>query len=413
MWVVQSYLTFWESDTTVACQGPPPMGFSRQENWDGLPFPVLGDLPTQRSNPGLLRTLYHLCYQGSPERVMCVMRGWLHSPGASALNPTFNPRLQRCIQIQGVWGGRGLRACTSHQLPGGARSEPSNKKCKGGGQEQACEPSLPYTVHVNSIFAQSLSRDRLFTTPWTVAHQAPLSLGFSRQESWSGWPLPPPGRLPDPGTEPTRFFNVWATGEVHEGGQTSLPQTEARSTHSWELAPPSAELPPPPRSPGWSRWPQGTRQRACHVVWGLEHRLPEADCGSSPGVWKRSCTQVSHGPFPTTGSEAHSPCPALLGGSTKRIFPSCACARAQSLQSVWLSDPMDCSPPGSSLHGIFQARILPFPPPGDLPKPRDQTLISCVSCIVDLPTEPPGKPIFKVRDASIKRYIYLLFQIMA
>ena len=38
-------------------------------------------------------------------------------------------------------------------------------------------------------------------TPWTVAHQA-LSVGFSRQEYWSGLPCPPPGDLPDPGTEP-------------------------------------------------------------------------------------------------------------------------------------------------------------------------------------------------------------------
>ena len=36
-------------------------------------------------------------------------------------------------------------------------------------------------------------------TPWTVAHQAPMSLGFPRQESWSGLPFPPPGDLPDPG----------------------------------------------------------------------------------------------------------------------------------------------------------------------------------------------------------------------
>ena len=39
-------------------------------------------------------------------------------------------------------------------------------------------------------------------TPWTVAHQAPLSMGFSRQEYWSGLPFPPPGNLPDPGNEP-------------------------------------------------------------------------------------------------------------------------------------------------------------------------------------------------------------------
>ena len=48
----------------------------------------------------------------------------------------------------------------------------------------------------------SLSRVRLVATSWTVAHQAPLSMGFSRQEYWSGLPLPPPGDLPKPGIEP-------------------------------------------------------------------------------------------------------------------------------------------------------------------------------------------------------------------
>ena len=38
--------------------------------------------------------------------------------------------------------------------------------------------------------------------PWTVAHQAPPSMGFSRQEFWSGLPFPSPGDLPDPGIEP-------------------------------------------------------------------------------------------------------------------------------------------------------------------------------------------------------------------
>ena len=46
------------------------------------------------------------------------------------------------------------------------------------------------------------SRIRLFGTPWTVAHQAPLSMGFSRPEYWSGLPCPSPGDLPDPGIEP-------------------------------------------------------------------------------------------------------------------------------------------------------------------------------------------------------------------
>ena len=49
---------------------------------------------------------------------------------------------------------------------------------------------------------KSLSRIRLFATPWTVAYQAPPSMGFSRQECWSGLPFPSPGDLPDPGIEP-------------------------------------------------------------------------------------------------------------------------------------------------------------------------------------------------------------------
>ena len=47
-----------------------------------------------------------------------------------------------------------------------------------------------------------LSHVRLFATPWTVAYQVPTTMGFSRQEYWSGLPFPSPGDLPDPGIEP-------------------------------------------------------------------------------------------------------------------------------------------------------------------------------------------------------------------
>ena len=63
-----------------------------------------------------------------------------------------------------------------------------------------------------------LSRVRLFVTPWTVALQAPLSMGFSRQEYWGE--LPPPGDLPDPRIKPAclalagRFFTTSATWEA-------------------------------------------------------------------------------------------------------------------------------------------------------------------------------------------------------
>ena len=62
--------------------------------------------------------------------------------------------------------------------------------------------------------------------PWTVARQAPLFMGFSRQEYWSRLPCPPPGHLPDPGIEPTSlmspalaggFFTTSATWEAHTG----------------------------------------------------------------------------------------------------------------------------------------------------------------------------------------------------
>ena len=53
-----------------------------------------------------------------------------------------------------------------------------------------------------SIEVKSLSRVRLFVTPWTVTYQAPWSMGFSRQEYWSRLPFPSPGDLPDLGIEP-------------------------------------------------------------------------------------------------------------------------------------------------------------------------------------------------------------------
>ena len=51
------------------------------------------------------------------------------------------------------------------------------------------------------VKVKSLSCIRLFATPWTIVHQAPPSMGFSRHEYWSGLPFPSPGDLPDPGIE--------------------------------------------------------------------------------------------------------------------------------------------------------------------------------------------------------------------
>ena len=102
-----------------------------------------------------------------------------------------------------------------------------------------------------------LSGIRLSATPWTVAYQAPPSMGFSRQEYWSGLPFPFPGDLPDP---------------------------------------------------------------------GIEHRSPafQADALTS---------EPSGKPYLSEVSEVAQSCPTLC-------------------------DPRDCSLPGSSLHGILQARVL-------------------------------------------------------
>ena len=74
------------------------------------------------------------------------------------------------------------------------------------------------------VCAQLLSHVQLFAVPWTIAHQAPVSMEVSRQVYWSGLPLPIPGHLPDPGIESVslaspasagRFFTSWATREAH------------------------------------------------------------------------------------------------------------------------------------------------------------------------------------------------------
>ena len=58
------------------------------------------------------------------------------------------------------------------------------------------------TILVVHCEVKSLSHIWLFATPWAVAHHASLSMGFSRQEYWSGLPFPSPGDLPNPGIEP-------------------------------------------------------------------------------------------------------------------------------------------------------------------------------------------------------------------
>ena len=84
---------------------------------------------------------------------------------------------------------------------------------------KSLQSSLYNTLRSSGI--QLLPCVQLFATPWTVARQVPLSMGFPRQEYWSGLPFPSPGDLPDPGIEPAspalagRFYTTKPPGKPH------------------------------------------------------------------------------------------------------------------------------------------------------------------------------------------------------
>ena len=69
-------------------------------------------------------------------------------------------------------------------------------------------PSLPFCVLAKSF--QSCST--LCGPPWAIVHQAPLSMGFSSQEYWSGFPCPSPGDLPDPGIKSVSLMSPALAG---------------------------------------------------------------------------------------------------------------------------------------------------------------------------------------------------------
>ena len=73
---------------------------------------------------------------------------------------------------------------------------------------------LPLGDRIVCVCAQSLSCVWLFGTPWTAAHQALLSMGFPRQEYWSGLPFPTPGDLPNTGIEPTSLASPASAGRL-------------------------------------------------------------------------------------------------------------------------------------------------------------------------------------------------------
>ena len=97
--------------------------------------------------------------------------------------------------LQGLRNLKIYLSCT--QVLHSARSHSQSGQCPGRleARSEACS--------VSSLQPKQDYLISLTVTPWTVAHRAPLSMGFSRQEYWSGLPCPPPGDLPDPGIKPT------------------------------------------------------------------------------------------------------------------------------------------------------------------------------------------------------------------
>ena len=105
---------------------------------------------------------------------------------------------------------------------------------------QCSKPKCSKFVHLYILayeWVKSLSRVQLFATPWTIAYQAPQSMGFSRQEYWSGLPFPSP-EDPRDWTQVShivgRFFTVWTTREVLVGKTVWITTNCGKFFKRWE-----------------------------------------------------------------------------------------------------------------------------------------------------------------------------------
>ena len=87
-------------------------------------------------------------------------------------------------------------------FPGGPVVKTAHFRCREHKFYPWWGTRITNAVQLDQKKVKSLSHVRLFATPWTVAHQTPASMGFSRQEYWSGLPFSSPGNLPNQGIEP-------------------------------------------------------------------------------------------------------------------------------------------------------------------------------------------------------------------
>ena len=142
----------------------------------------------------------HACNAGDP--------GSIPGSGRSAGLGNSNPLQYSCVgnpMHRGAWRAQsmGLQNRTYQHTQAQAALLQSLKICWHlGGNKQECERVFHLLFQLCVCVCESFSRVWFYVTPWTVACQASLSMGFSRQDYWSGLPFPSPGDLPNPGIEP-------------------------------------------------------------------------------------------------------------------------------------------------------------------------------------------------------------------
>ena len=138
--------------------------------------------------------------------------GRLQSMGSLRVRHNWAASLSLFTSCIGEGNGNPLQySCLENPRDGGAwwaavygvpQSRTQLKRLSSSSSKGGTEYNLRVCVCVCVCVAGRFSHVWVFAVLWTVTHQVPLSMGFSRQEYWSGLPFPPPGDLPNPGIEP-------------------------------------------------------------------------------------------------------------------------------------------------------------------------------------------------------------------
>ena len=183
-----SHVRLCATPQTAAHQAPQSLGFSRQERWSGLPFPspIHESEKWKWSRSVVSDSLWPHGLQ--PTRLLCP---W-DFPGKST-GVGCHCLLQKCLDWCIIYpAAKSLQSCPTLCDP--IDGSPPGSPVPGILQARTLEwVAISFcNAWKWKVKVKSLSRVWLVATPWTAAHQAPLSLGFSRQEYWSGVPLPSP-----------------------------------------------------------------------------------------------------------------------------------------------------------------------------------------------------------------------------